>query len=509
MLLNESCCIPSRIILDAVSLSLLLVTSISSVDHFYHAIVFPIPYVLAMLTAGPTNRWPLTFPMVPLLVLQALRYVPSVEHRWSTVLIMSLSMLLIALAALLCVLFPPLKLPAIHGPYRVGVADLFLPVKAGDPCNSGGEDAIPSHVSVRLLYPTMDESNGGIPYLNPALAKVYCLQTMVFGAPSMLKKCGWFLHYWRLIRVPIRKNAALLTGDSTKLPVIIYSHGLGGSSEMYTYQTMSLASQGYLVLSINHSDGSAPAMMLHDGSVRLYDHNVAKLWSSQDYSTYVRRRRGQADYRAREFLAAVEAFLALDARDNVDLVKAGLSVRDRLDKSNVVFMGHSFGGATALVAATRRPNIVRGVVAHEPAVDWMTDDARKSLFSDSVMMDLTQKYTGGTGGYGKATKTDCKGSTNPHDLLVMYSKEWQDKNWGESKIVEELYRQGRLGRPKGTSNFQVVDDSHHMEFSDVAMLTPTWLARATGQVGKRSPFDTAADIERATIAWLARMRQHT
>ena len=492
----------SRVALDVLALALLLATTVTQTEQVYHAVLFPLPYILTLLTAGLTNRWTLTFPMVPLLVLQAIRFIPYVrQSRWLSVLILVLSLLLIVISTALCTFFPPLKLPPVSGPYQVGVADFHIPIDA-DKSVAASTTKLPSRVSVRLLYPTKDLPGRGVPYLDPALAKEYCRQTMLFGAPPPLKKFGGFLHYWRFIRLPVKRHATLVT-EPALLPVIIYSHGLGGSSDMYAYQAMALAAQGYVVLSINHSDGSAPAILLSDGSIHAFDHEVAML--ADDGHAYVRRRREQADHRTREFLAATEAFLQLNDGDNLELVKAGISLRGRLDQ-NVTFMGHSFGGATALSASARRPDMVHQVVAHEPAVDWMTDDARQSLFAKSVMMGLTHSYSGGTAGYTKESDGEDNLAIHKLDLLIMYSYEWQVKKWGEAHVVEELFMQGRLGRQGGSSHFQVIKESFHMEFSDVAMLTPTWLARATGQVGKRDPVDSAAEIERHTMSWLSRVR---
>jgi len=52
------------------------------------------------------------------------------------------------------------------------------------------------------------------------------------------------------------------------------------------------------------------------------------------------------------------------------------------------------------------------------------------------------------------------------------------------------------------SEFSVIPEMHHNEFSDMCMLTPLWLARAVGVTGRRNPFETAKDVRDKTLAFL-------
>jgi hypothetical protein len=62
--------------------------------------------LLTLATAGLTSRWTLTFPMIPFLVLQALRRIPFLSGRWPSMGIAVLSTVLILVAGALSVLFP-------------------------------------------------------------------------------------------------------------------------------------------------------------------------------------------------------------------------------------------------------------------------------------------------------------------------------------------------------------------------------------------------------------------
>jgi hypothetical protein len=249
---------------------------------------------------------------------------------WISRLIVGLSILLILVAAALSILFPALQLPLPvvakaqkeeeegEAPrYHVGIVDLFLPVHQlffDQYQETGTREAFhQDHVTVRILYPTdnhrhhhhnhhnekNDKKKGPprsayyhpkpVPFLKPETATDFCQQTMKYGSPPPLKTLDWMLHNWRLgtLGPTVYQNAPLLLrvnrededeeeekneNDSSSLsfssgwPIIVYSHGLGGTAELYSYQTVALASAGFVVLVVEHADGSAAVIARKDGS---------------------------------------------------------------------------------------------------------------------------------------------------------------------------------------------------------------------------------------------------
>lgn len=605
--------IPSRILYDGLAILGLLYASLTPIYSNWNAILLVGSCVLTVATAGGfTNRWTLTLPMVPILISQGLRrLIPndyastkqsssssSSSHsssRWINRLhglVTFLSVLLIVLAAALCVLFPAVQLPPVRNAlYTVGVVDFYLPVRLAAPSTSTSScpasfpdrnDTIQQYqqqqqqsqqtvsLPVRLWYPTTVTASWNdrntIAYLHPSTAQEFCQQTIRFGAPPPLKQFGWMLHTWRLARVPAHRNAPLLVPDevvaaaaaslpplspvNTKLPLIVFSHGLGGSAELYSYQTMSLAAQGNVVLSLNHLDGSAPVVQLVNGTKSTFDFELGKLWLQGHHVEYVRARRERTKQRANELTAAVEAMRQLSnpeeeeeeernhgygdggggTEERVQLeneVRRQLpfDLRGRLDTETVTFMGHSFGGATVLQAAKQRPDLVQSVVAHDPALDWLPDEARRSLFAPELLKGLEHhNFTGGTGGFTNDDKTssscsavDQSESSSLHDtnILFLFSEEWIRKGWAFTPLLEDMYSssQSQLNiRNKKladgvVSSFQIVPGAHHNEFSDTCMLTPIWLARATGIAGPRNPSDVAWDIADATRDFLYKSRR--
>jgi len=269
--------IGSRLVLDAFALACLAFCTFSSTNNTSNGIVLVGTCLITLATAGMTCRWTLTFPMVPIVILQVLRRLEFCSVRWAALSITVLTTLFIILATLLSILFPAVQLPPIKGEYNVGIVKMHLPVNFAAIYNkTGSSDIRPDDgfVSVRILYPTLEEPKS-LPYLDPDIALDYCKETIAFGAPPPLKEFGFLLHNLRLAQMPLSPNAKPLEGK--KLPLIVYSHGLGGTAITYTYQTQHLAAQGHVVLVLDHTDGSAPIVQKHDGTKKAFDYSVAKV----------------------------------------------------------------------------------------------------------------------------------------------------------------------------------------------------------------------------------------
>lgn len=494
--------IPAHIAIDVYTLLCMLYVNFTSTRRKqWNLMVLLFSCSFLLVTCGPTSRWSLSLPLIPFVVIQLLRRVPFLSRGWTQSFLQFLGALLITTAAGLCLLFPAITLPKPDGPYRVGVLDFHLPVdfsSTGDTCTSHSE------LPVKLFYPTLD-APGKYAYLNPQTADEHCRKTMQFGAPPPLKSHGWMLHTWKLSTIEAKLNATLLPLDK-RLPIVVFSHGLGGSADVYSYQTMALASQGYVVLVLTHQDRSAPVVSLSNGTEIHYDFEVINLLFEDRADDYVQERRRRTDHRVQEFIAAVEAVHRMDQEDIPGL---GFSLRGRLSKSETFFMGHSFGGATALTAAKRRPDLLTAIVAHEPAVDWMPDDARHSLLPPTKLQDFEHSWKGGTGGHEGLSKAEEGSSIHENNMLILFSQEWRDKKWAGSDTIEEMYARNRLGPDLGVSVAKTIQDASHNEFSDTCMLTPLWLARSTGITGKRNPVETAKEIHEITKTFLESVRHRT
>eukprot|EP00554_Chaetoceros_debilis_P012811 CAMPEP_0194122736 /NCGR_PEP_ID=MMETSP0150-20130528/51785_1 /TAXON_ID=122233 /ORGANISM="Chaetoceros debilis, Strain MM31A-1" /LENGTH=442 /DNA_ID=CAMNT_0038815713 /DNA_START=379 /DNA_END=1703 /DNA_ORIENTATION=+ len=441
---------------------------------------------------------------------------------------MSLSMVI--LATLLSILFPAVQLGEVKGKYNIGVIDLQLPVKGFER----------EHVSARILYPCSknDEDVASVSYLIEETNDQLCAAMMRTAAPPPLRGLDFMLNVWKFAKLPLIRNGKPLdglnsdteeqvegvqgeeqiqkkNGESGKIPMAIYSHGLTGTAVLYSYQTMNLAANGTVVLAIDHTDGSAMGVQHVDGSFHTFDESIGALSLRGKMLEYILARRKQTDYRTREFLAAAESFLELNKKNIRELEDAGISFVGKLKTDDLSAMGHSFGAATALTACGRKSEMFSCCISHDPAIDWVPDDVRRELFNTERVKETEMKYNGGTCGFESGSKKDSPEKRKPgpfylfgkvvsdetnnssvHDLdhFFLYSNEFMDKGWGEFKLIAELSRLDLLGLKSRYSEVGYVYKAHHSEFSDSCSTLPLWLARAVGMTGPRNPIETGEEI---------------
>ena len=500
--------------------------------------------ILTFASAGLTKRWTISFPLVPIILLQTIRlcYLETQaleenlnvnendsHYAWTWIALFFIrgsSILLVAFSAILTVLFPAVDISQAKGKYNVGIVDLHLPVKFDEEkckihqfdmaSKENQNNTMNGFVSVRLLYPTLD-SVEPTPYFNQDTAKMVCEALMRIGAPPPLNKLKWMLHTWLLSKIQVKRNAEPKpTQEGGEMPVVIFSHGLTGNIALYSYQCMNLASHGSCVLSIEHSDGSGIGMKKHDGSFLPFDSSIGLLEKVCKIQ-HIRARRKQADHRACEMLAATAALVQFNKSSYIpELEENGVSFENKLDIYNIAVGGHSFGAATAVTAAARKPDLYSCVIAHDPALNWVPDDARRILFAGTRFQGSNIEYDGGEAGFEivhldveekkelrLTNSNESKLSLHDLDLFFLYSNVFAKQGWGEHPIIFDMFRRGQLGPEKNNrSECSFVYASHHSEFSDSSMTTPLWLARATGHTGKRNPHETSEEIATRTLYFL-------
>ncbi len=186
----------------------------------------------------------------------------------------------------------------------------------------------------------------------------------------------WFTHdpYSTVI-----ENGDLSEDDeSSSFPVVVFSHGNGGFRTTYSSLCAEMASRGFLVAALEHSDGSASrARRLAIGAK---DASTLTEWTEgpvsipgNDQEDYVIRNK-QVTVRANECSQAVTVLSRLNEGDLEGIVKPfddqerpfhlrTFRGRMALDKG-VILAGHSFGGATVVKAMSdphiRRPDFSAG-----------------------------------------------------------------------------------------------------------------------------------------------------
>ncbi|KAF2271265.1 uncharacterized protein EI97DRAFT_438000 [Westerdykella ornata] len=257
---------------------------------------------------------------------------------------------------------PTPAFPPYTGRYKVGTVDVEIPVAELDspsPAPSSASDL--STVAFRIFYPCHPDSQQRNVRWIPSPQREY-----VGAYARFLGANGAFSQFFSLIpqilyyvSIPAHQNAHVLEPQTSnrRWPVMIFSHGLGGSRNAYSHIVGSLASHGMVVIAPDHRDGSSPISFVHtpgekEELKRVEYKKIAHKASTEVYES----RDEQLRIRLWELGLIHDALLKIDERvalSNVaeDHKKHGgltmfahkLNVHE---PGSISFAGHSFGAAS-------------------------------------------------------------------------------------------------------------------------------------------------------------------
>eukprot|EP01006_Ploeotia_vitrea_P047957 TRINITY_DN67179_c8_g5_i1.p1 TRINITY_DN67179_c8_g5~~TRINITY_DN67179_c8_g5_i1.p1 ORF type:complete len:459 (-),score=194.60 TRINITY_DN67179_c8_g5_i1:1523-2899(-) len=315
---------------------------------------------------------------------------------------------LVLLSAVLNWLFPLVQFPRLRGPFRVGVTTYHIvpstpPAHKAPKANKeNGDEESPDEFNLRVYYPAGrrrsaaqaggdrdrminemrhgkqndvdgDDDDGGeqthassIDYTDADIFRSPWLvhgHATASGFARFAKIPPFLFSHMHNFQIPAGRNAPLVRRqECDKLPVIVFSHGLGATPCCYHATMLELASHGYLVAAVEHNDRSSAMIRMRDGEVRYYT-PLADL-KEQRQATEYEVRHAQLMHRVSEVAWSLDHLAALNRGDRDDFphefystMSASHGRREppdftgRIDMGRVASMGHSFGGATATESA--------------------------------------------------------------------------------------------------------------------------------------------------------------
>ena len=236
--------------------------------------------------------------------------------------------LLMGASALACLLpivhFPKVENSGIH---RVGMEEYHV-------------RADRQNFLVRIFYPTNAVLAKSIPYFKHGFkgtsyfAKFANLPALIFSHMSLFK-------------LSVIEHADII-GEKDgkfgkKLPLIIFSHGLGGTYECYSSLVLEYASHGYIVAVILHHDKSASYVEFPNGDATHYLPASAEQLKSFELGFEFRN--SQLKHRSHEccvlinYLSEFSNTLTRGTSDHPRSEK----FFERIDLSRIAIAGHSFG----------------------------------------------------------------------------------------------------------------------------------------------------------------------
>lgn len=214
-------------------------------------------------------------------------------------------------------LLPVTPLPAPTGPYLVGIIDRELT-----------DDVRERRLMVSVWYPTMQD--GTRAPLIPEAHLVGRGLAVSFGVPMVAP----LLQHFQYFKSTASKDVTVSDKDAP-FPVLVFSHGLVGIRQQNSSLFQELASWGYIVIALDHTDAAA-VTVFPNGEVRLFNLQRFGIEPSDVE---------QSTERLLPVWVADQRFIydTLEQWENDDSLLAG-----KLDLNKIASFGHSFGGVTSL-----------------------------------------------------------------------------------------------------------------------------------------------------------------
>lgn len=363
------------------------------------------------------------------------------------------------------------------GPHTVAICDCRL------------SDDFKSPLRLRLFYPTPTPSSQGRPaqWLPPSPDPIFHQ-----GVVSMLRYSG--LPYPKVLSLPLsflasRLLPAVPSGpllhQNAPHPLMIFSHGLGGSIANYSNFCIDRASHGFIVAAPEHTDGSAFEAVLGSRSERL---PYAKFDYSKPGANERAFRMEQLETRFEDLANVIRTLTvcSTERQDNEDQCQQIIiplrpecpvpNLQGSLDLSNTVVAGHSFGAATALLYGTE---------GNHPGLD--------SPPGNIICLD----------GWFNIIEEQIKDLTVPPNVRVLFIDMGMTsmKNSMETrKLLPLAHDESEIGR---RIDAITVVGGTHSNASDIPIRIPAWMASTAGLTVSVESTEYLVRQNRATHAFLS------
>ncbi|KAI9837019.1 MAG: hypothetical protein M1819_000668 [Sarea resinae] len=263
--------------------------------------------------------------------------------------------------------FPPYR-----GPYSVGSIEVEIPVSdlASPSTTPPSPDANITTLQFRVFYPCEKKPpKSTAVYWIPSPQRSYLSAYARFlgASPTLAQLSSYLPNILQYITIPVSNSAPLLQPPETqsRWPVLVFSHGLGGSRNAYSHLCGSLASHGLVVLAPEHRDGSCPVTHISataSSPARTVDYRHLAHARTKEVED---GRNEQLEVRLWELGLVHAALLKLDSGEfpTEELLPSGgaspkslkdaaavlARFRDSLvvrEPGSIAWAGHSFGAAT-------------------------------------------------------------------------------------------------------------------------------------------------------------------
>ncbi len=232
------------------------------------------------------------------------------------------------------------KLPPPSGPFGIGRAGYDW-IDAKRPAWNSTDPQAHRELMVYLWYPTAQKhADVRGPYIPgakqmDAVAEIQTRMREEFGSNWPLIVSG-AIYSHAIERAPVAKIRG-------RFPVVVFSHGAGGTGFEYTFLIEDLASHGYVVAAIEHTEFGTVVLFPDGRTIVPREDSPPTGFSSAEKAEWKGRRIGMViGEGAADVRFVLDRLAELNAKDAQEFLLAG-----RLDLTRVASMGHSAGAEYA------------------------------------------------------------------------------------------------------------------------------------------------------------------
>ncbi|XP_022625301.1 platelet-activating factor acetylhydrolase isoform X1 [Seriola dumerili] len=359
-----------------------------------------------------------------------------------------------------------LGIPPAKGPNAVGCTDFMM-------------DHTAQGSFFRLYYPCQETEKAEKPDWVPCREYFNGLADFMKINRTLSERI--FNYLFGSFKIPAHLDAPFKS--NVKCPLVIFSHGLGAFRTLYSAICAELASQGFIVASVEHRDQSASATFYfcEKTESEKANKNVAKTSAAahgnlvKEWMYYRSLQQGESEFPLRNNQVKQRADECILALDKLTKINSGIQVQNVLqtqfdwatlensmDLCRVAVMGHSFGGATVIEALCKEVIFKCGI-----ALDaWMFP------LDDEIFPQVKQ----------------------PIFFINSEKFQWAG-NISRMRKLDSAIIQRKMITIRGTV---------HQSFPDFTFLTGNWIGKLMKLKGEINP-EIALDLSnKATLAFLQR-----
>lgn len=240
----------------------------------------------------------------------------------------------LAISTALSLMVPIVQLPAPQGQYFVGTRyfNLYDEMRNEILVSNGGS----RRISIQVWYPTSALLSASTPITAAELAPY--MRSYSDASPFL----SAFPFAIAASHLPLIKTHSVINApvvdDSSKFPVLIFSHGMMGGSIQNTLLAEKLAANGYIVFGIDHT---------YDCSFAIFDDKtICSLFMTKFPSPFRLIATGGLKERVGDVQFLIDVF------EKKRKCPIDTDILNSAELSRLAVYGHSLGGQTSLVAAS-------------------------------------------------------------------------------------------------------------------------------------------------------------